>query len=73
MGISTARQFSGHDKASAFQDFGTRAWNSSSPLVVLESDAVLHTTDTDFIRFAALRWLNPLTGIASRKARTPLG
>ena len=28
--------------------------------LVLESDAVLHTTDTDFLRFAALRWINPL-------------
>ena len=36
--------------------------------LVLEYDAVLHTTDTDFLRFAALRWLNPLTGITSRKA-----
>ena len=38
--------------------------------LVLESDAVLHTTDTDFLRFTALRWLNPLTGITSRKAPT---
>ncbi len=36
--------------------------------LVLESDAVLHTTDTDVLRFTALRWLNPLTGITSRKA-----
>ena len=35
--------------------------------LVLESDAVLHTTDTDFVRFASLRWLNPLTRITSRK------
>ena len=38
--------------------------------LVLESDAVLHTTDTDFLRFPALRWLNPLTGITSRKVAT---
>ena len=36
--------------------------------LVLDSDAVLHTTDADFIRFPGLRWLNPLTGITSRKA-----
>ena len=36
--------------------------------LVFEFDAVLHTTDTDFLRFAGLRWLNPLTGIASRNA-----
>ena len=34
--------------------------------LVLESDAVLHTTDTDFLRFVKLRWLNPLTGITRR-------
>ena len=28
--------------------------------LVLESDAVLHTIDTDFLRCAALRWINPL-------------
>ena len=38
--------------------------------LVPESDAVVHTTDPDFLRFAALRWLNPLTGITSRKALT---
>ena len=27
--------------------------------LVLESDAVLHTTDPDFLRCAALRWLPP--------------
>ena len=36
--------------------------------LVLDSDAVLHTTDTDFLRFTALRWLNPLTGITSPTA-----
>jgi uncharacterized protein len=30
--------------------------------VALEHDAVVHTADADFIRFAGLRWLNPLTG-----------
>jgi uncharacterized protein len=38
--------------------------------LVLESDAVLHTADPDFLRFTGLRWLNPLTGITSRKAPT---
>ena len=35
--------------------------------LALESDAVVHTTDADFLRFTGLRWLNPLTGITSRK------
>lgn len=37
--------------------------------LVLESGAVLHTTDPDFLRFDGLRWLNPLTGTTGRKAR----
>jgi toxin-antitoxin system PIN domain toxin len=35
----------------------------------LHHDAVLHTTDTDFIRFANLRWLNPLSGVGSSRRR----
>jgi hypothetical protein len=31
----------------------------------LDRDAVLHTTDVDFIRFAGLRWFNPITGVGS--------
>ena len=29
--------------------------------LALEHDAVLHTTDADFLRFPGLRWVNPLT------------
>jgi predicted nuclease of predicted toxin-antitoxin system len=32
----------------------------------IEYDAVLHTADADFLRFQSLRWLNPITGIASK-------
>lgn len=35
--------------------------------IAIEYDAVLHTNDTDFQRFAGLRWFNPLTGAASRE------
>jgi toxin-antitoxin system PIN domain toxin len=35
---------------------------------VIDADAVLHTADTDFLRFEGLRWLNPLTGMTSRRA-----
>ncbi|HXG56909.1 MAG TPA: hypothetical protein VNJ03_16140 [Vicinamibacterales bacterium] len=38
--------------------------------LVIDSEAFLHTTDTDFLRFPALRWLNPITGITSREAPT---
>jgi len=34
--------------------------------VALEHDAVLHTADADFLRLRALRWFNPITGVASR-------
>ena len=37
--------------------------------VALANDAVLHTADTDFIRFPRLRWLNPLTGDAPARRR----
>jgi toxin-antitoxin system PIN domain toxin len=30
--------------------------------LAIECEAVLHTTDTDFMRFPNLRWHNPLTG-----------
>jgi hypothetical protein len=37
--------------------------------VALENDAVVHTADADFIRFAGLRWLNPLTGGGPARSR----
>jgi hypothetical protein len=39
----------------------------------LDQDAVLHTTDTDFIRFGTLRWFNPLTGVGSSSRRRARG
>ena len=30
--------------------------------LALQERAVVHTNDTDFLRFPGLRWLNPLTG-----------
>ena len=35
----------------------------------LQHDAVLHTTDADFTRFADLRWFNPVTGSGRREQR----
>ena len=35
----------------------------------LEYDAILHTTDTDFLRFPGLRWFNPITGTGSHRMR----
>ncbi len=33
--------------------------------------AVVHTSDTDFLRFPGLRCLNPLTGAGSRPLQNP--
>lgn len=38
-------------------------------VLAVDYDATLHTNDTDFMRFAGLRWFNPLTGAASVKLR----
>ena len=37
--------------------------------LAIEHHAVLHTNDTDFMRFSGLSWYNPLTGAASAKLR----
>jgi uncharacterized protein len=34
----------------------------------IEYGAVLHTADSDFMRFPGLRWMNPLTGAPRRSA-----
>jgi uncharacterized protein len=39
----------------------------------LDHRAVLHTTDTGFIRFPNLRWLNPITGMGSSSQRRARG
>jgi hypothetical protein len=35
----------------------------------MEYDAVLHTADSDFVRFQGFRWFNPLTGMSSLNLR----
>ena len=34
--------------------------------LAIEYDAVLHTADSDFLRFPGVRWFNPLTGVARK-------
>ncbi len=41
--------------------------------LALDHDAVLHTGDTDFMRFPGLRWFNPLTGMGSAGLRKAAG
>jgi len=41
--------------------------------VAIEHGAVLHTADTDFMRFPGMRWFNPLSGVGNttlRKTKT---
>jgi toxin-antitoxin system PIN domain toxin len=37
--------------------------------LAIEHHAVLHTTDTDFVRFPGLQWFNPITGLGSESLR----
>ena len=37
--------------------------------LALDFDAVLHTADTDFVRFQGLRWFNPITATGSASLR----
>lgn len=37
--------------------------------LALDQAAVLHTADTDFMRFPGLRWFNPITGTGSAHLR----
>ena len=37
--------------------------------LAIEYGAVLHTADTDFLRFPGLRWFNPLTGTDGKSPR----
>jgi len=35
----------------------------------IENDAILHTSDADFIRFPNLRWFNPISGMGTLSVR----
>lgn len=37
--------------------------------LAMDHEAVLHTADTDFVRFQGLRWFNPVTGTGSTSLR----
>jgi len=38
--------------------------------LAIEHDAILHTADSDFLRFSGLGWSNPLTGARSGRLRS---
>lgn len=39
--------------------------------IAIDHKAVLHTSDADFIRFAGLRWFNPITSAGSHALQKP--
>ena len=52
---------------------GNLVTDAQIALAALDHDAVVHTTDTDFMRFAGLRWVNPITGVRSSTPRRSSG
>lgn len=48
---------------------GNLVTDAQIAVIALEHDAVLHTSDADFIRFPGLRWFNPISGDGSRSSR----
>jgi len=58
------------------EDLGTAGnlvTDAQIAMAALEQDAVLHTADSDFIRFGTLRWVNPITGTGSSAPRRVKG
>jgi toxin-antitoxin system PIN domain toxin len=41
---------------------GNLATDAQIAALAMEHSAVLHTADSDFLRFPGLRWINPITG-----------
>jgi len=50
---------------------GNLVTDAQIAVVTLAHGAVLHTSDTDFMRFPGLRWFNPLTGTGHRSVGRP--
>ena len=48
---------------------GNRVSDAQMAALAMDHDAVLHTADTDFVRFQGLRWFNPITGTGSASLR----
>lgn len=49
---------------------GNLVTDAQIAVLAREHDAVVHTSDTDFVRFPGLRWYNPLTGAGGRGPQT---
>ncbi len=48
---------------------GNLVSDAQMAVLAMDHDAVLHTADTDFVRFQGLRWFNPITGTGSASLR----
>jgi hypothetical protein len=48
---------------------GSLVTDAQIAAIAIEHGAVVHTSDADFIRFAGLRWFNPISGLASGQLR----
>jgi hypothetical protein len=52
---------------------GNLATDAQIAAAALDQDAIVHTTDMDFMRFQGLRWFNPITGVGSSSQRRVKG
>ncbi len=47
---------------------GSLVTDAQIAALTIEYEAVLHTADTDFMRFPGLRWHNPLAGVTHKRS-----
>jgi predicted nucleic acid-binding protein len=70
--ISSFGKLRARHNAEGIGTAGSLVSDAQIAAIALEHGAVQHTADSDFQRFPRLRWLNPLTGLASGRPRTRL-
>jgi predicted nucleic acid-binding protein len=67
----SARRFS--NRGTLLETLGTAGnlvTDAQIAALAIEHDAILHTADSDFLRFSGLCWSNPLTGARSGRPRS---
>lgn len=52
---------------------GNLVTDAQIAVVAIDEQAVLHTSDTDFLRFQGVQWFNPITGLSSANLRRGKG
>ena len=61
-----------HEVLSFLESLGTAGnlvTDAQIAVIAIDHDAVLHTSDADFVRFPKLRWFNPISDTGSRSLR----